>query len=275
MDADVLRLILLILGGALILGIYLWDRHKRVNARIHAIHRLQQRHRMEPTLGDLKEARDAPPDPSVLGEPPEPAEPPRPAPWRRAPDRLRRALRRRLTPADEGPVPSVARREEPSAGERAPGDERESRPEVPGMILQVNIAARHGPFAGSHILRAIDAVAMKPGPMRIFHRHHGPGPAGPVLFSMASMVEPGVFPLDAMEGFSTPGLTLFAQLPGPQDGLAVFSDMLFTAERLAAELDGELQDETHSRLTKQTIEHIRSQILEHRRRVQLARSRKR
>ncbi len=50
--------------------------------------------------------------------------------------------------------------------------------------------------------------------------------------------------------------------------------MLFTAERLAALLGGVLQDETHSTLTKQTIENLRSQIVEHRRLVQLARSRR-
>jgi cell division protein ZipA len=77
-----------------------------------------------------------------------------------------------------------------------------------------------------------------------------------------------------MEGFSTPGLAFFAQLPGHGDSLAIFSDMLFTAQRLLAILGGELQDETHSALTKQTIEHIRSQIMEHRRLVQLARSRR-
>jgi cell division protein ZipA len=54
--------------------------------------------------------------------------------------------------------------------------------------------------------------------------------------------------------------------------MAIFSDMLFTAERLAATLDGELQDETHSALSKQTIEHLRGKIMEHRRQVQLARS---
>ena len=50
--------------------------------------------------------------------------------------------------------------------------------------------------------------------------------------------------------------------------------MLFTAERVSAVLDGELQDETHSVLTKQTIEHIRGEIMEHRRKVQLARLKK-
>jgi cell division protein ZipA len=50
--------------------------------------------------------------------------------------------------------------------------------------------------------------------------------------------------------------------------------MLFTAERLAALLDGELQDESHSVLSKQTIEHMRGKILEHRRQVQLALSKR-
>ena len=55
------------------------------------------------------------------------------------------------------------------------------------------------------------------------------------------------------------------------DGVAVFADMLSTAERMAAILDGELQDETHSALTKQTIEHMREEILEYRRHMQLLR----
>jgi len=69
-------------------------------------------------------------------------------------------------------------------------------------------------------------------------------------------------------------VTLFAQLPGPREGLETFSLMLSAAERLAALLNGELQDETHSDLSRQTIEHIREEITEHSRQVRLARSRR-
>jgi len=41
MDADILRLILFLAGVGLILGIYLWDRHKKVNAKVHAIRKAQ------------------------------------------------------------------------------------------------------------------------------------------------------------------------------------------------------------------------------------------
>jgi cell division protein ZipA len=145
--------------------------------------------------------------------------------------------------------------------------------DLPRLILQINVAARGGHFEGPDIMRAVQGVRMHAGEMDIFHRHDGVDGAGRVLYSMASMVNPGTFPLHAMEDFRTPGLTLFAQLPGSWDDLAVFSDMLSCAERLATELGGDLEDDSHSRLSKQTIEHIRSQITEHRRRVQLLRSR--
>ena len=68
-----------------------------------------------------------------------------------------------------------------------------------------------------------------------------------------------------------PGLLMFTQLPGVEDGLVIYSDMLYTAERLRALLGGVLQDESRSALSKQQIEHTRDLILEHRRKVQLAR----
>ena len=60
-------------------------------------------------------------------------------------------------------------------------------------------------------------------------------------------------------------------MPGVEDGLVIYSDMLYTAERLLALLGGVLQDESHSALSKQQVEHTRDLILEHRRKVQLAR----
>ena len=84
------------------------------------------------------------------------------------------------------------------------------------------------------------------------------------------MVEPGSFDLGRMTEFTTPGLVLFMRLPTPQDPLATFSDMLFTGERLAVSLGAELRDETHSTLTKQTIAHIREEILRQQRQHQLA-----
>lgn len=148
--------------------------------------------------------------------------------------------------------------------------QEESPVDVPDLIIQINVRARKRPFDGPSIVKAMQETGLHLSSQAVYQRLTSDG-TRKVLFSVASMVNPGVFPVKEMDGFTTPGLTLFTQLPGPADGMVIFSDMLYTAERLAAMLVGDLQDETHSALTKQTIEHLRERIMEHKRQIQLAR----
>ncbi len=148
--------------------------------------------------------------------------------------------------------------------------QEESPVDVPDLIIQINVRAKRAPFEGPAIEKAMQETGLRLCDLAVYQRLATDG-SHKVLYNVASMVEPGVFPVKAMAGFTTPGLTLFAQLPGPGDSLMIFSDMLYTAERLAAMLIGDLQDETHSALTKQTIEHLRERILEQKRQIQLAR----
>lgn len=275
MDADILRLILFLAGVGLILGIYFWDRHKKVNARVHAIRKaqldrvetLEVAERIDPRWSDTPENEGS-------GEPLIE----RTAATSAEEDALEADLRQLDQVAcEDDPVTEPALHQESfSFTADEPEDEQDEllREGLPGMILQINVVAARGNFSGEDILRVAADVELEHGDMNIYHRYAANGSRPRVVFSMASMVEPGIFPPDKMAEFSTPGLVLFGQLPGPKDGLAAFSDMLFTAERLAALLDGELQDETHSVLSKQTIEHIRERILEHRRQVQLALSKR-
>jgi cell division protein ZipA len=148
--------------------------------------------------------------------------------------------------------------------------QEESPVDVPDLILQINVRAKKTPFNGTAIEKAMHETGLLLSDQSIYQRLSSDG-SKKVLYSVASMVEPGIFPAKDMSDFVTPGLTLFTQLPGPSDGMMIFSDMLYTAERLAAMLLGDLQDESHSALTKQTIEHMREQIMEHKRQIQLAR----
>ncbi|MCW8906076.1 MAG: cell division protein ZipA [Sedimenticola sp.] len=281
MDADILRLILFLAGVGLILGIYFWDRHKRVNARIHAIRKAQQEDSEGTPLASSGRREPGWKSPAAsMEESSEKGE----TGSRVADDDLdEEALQRELAQLNSlAHEDQVEQEERPAEVKQSAfsftADDEEIRDEleredVPGMILQINVVASGAPFTGNDIMRVARDTDLIHGDMNIFHRFTSEPGTSRVIFSMASMVEPGIFPLDRMDSFSTPGLVLFGQLPGPKDGLAAFSDMLFTAERLAALLDGELQDETHSVLSKQTIEHIRERILEHRRQVQLALSR--
>ena len=99
---------------------------------------------------------------------------------------------------------------------------------------------------------------LKFGDMNIFHRIQ---PASKVVqFSVASAVEPGTFDLSAMEAFRTPGVSFFLQMPGPEEPLGVFEDMLAVTRDVAASLSADLKDEHQSVMTTQTIAHCRARI---------------
>ncbi len=286
MDADTLRLILFLAGIALIAGIYLWDRRKRADLRTHAV----RREKAEPVVSELDHAPGE--------EEPEPRHAPV---WRREPatageqreplpeihnggddagvdeETLKRLGEIVQEEAPKPPKKGKRKKKEPPREEQIslPLDEPEPdipQADLPRKILQLNVRVRGGGLVtGPRVLAAAEACGLEPGEMQIFHRHLAG--AGQPLFSMANLVEPGVFPFDAMEGFTTPGVTLFAQLPGPMEAMQTFDQMLAAAQSLASALDGEIQDETHSDLSRQTIEHIREEIQEYGRQLRLARSR--
>jgi len=162
-------------------------------------------------------------------------------------------------PPVQGPAGDTSRT---SAAPRARGADDEY------LIVALSLMApSDAPFPGPELLRAFDEVGLTFGDMDIFH-HYGmaPTPARIAVFSVASLVEPGTFDRDAMEDFSTPGLALFMQLPGPVDGQVGLELMLNTGQRLKDLLGGELRDERRSVLTQQTIAHLRERIAEFNRR---------
>ena len=270
MDSNGVRLILIVLGVALLVAIYLWDRFTR-RSKSKAPRKLKRkpRERREPgvvgpapDIDDADEWRVAP-EP-VEDEPP--VAQPEPAKERGLFGRSKRAEKERALSTGAAAIPSPEDRQP-----TLPFDEPAPTPvaEEPPKILVINVVAKAAYFGGPDLMRAAEEVGLEPGEWNIFHRPDDHSPQQ-TLFSMASLVEPGSFPFGRMEGFSTPGLCLFTQLPGPRDGLAVYSDMLFSAERIAALLDGELQDEAHQLLTRDKIERVREEILQHKRRLQLA-----
>ena len=113
-------------------------------------------------------------------------------------------------------------------------------------------------FAGTAIVAAMNAVGLRFGDMKIFH-HYGAGEltTDTPLFSVANLVEPGHFDLANIDRFSTPGLAMFLQLPGPLDGAVAFELFLNTAQRLAEALDGDLYGAPERLLDGITIDEMR------------------
>ena len=81
-------------------------------------------------------------------------------------------------------------------------------------VLVINVMAPKAMrFAGNELLDVVLGCGMRFGDLNIFHRHLDESGGGPVLFSMANMVKPGVFDLNTMSAFETPGVSLFMSLP--------------------------------------------------------------
>ncbi len=302
MEADILRLILFLVGAALVLGIYLFDRYKNKKPteasqdRMNTAQEQPMADHIEPSWDSLYEngaeqnadqtTAEAQPEDDVTPEAQAATEPPvQEAVPEEMEDRITSELEQLEEILHEEPEHGHQRSEELDegipkeqisisflAGEIKKRQSSEPEAALPVKIIQLNVVPHDVEFYGDDILCVIHEVGLELGEMNIFHHFGDDQEKHQPIFSMASMVEPGTFPMDNLDGFSTPGLTLFTRLPGPKDGLTIFSDMLYTAEQLANLLDGELRDESHNALSKQTIGHIREEIQEHHRQLQLARS---
>jgi len=139
--------------------------------------------------------------------------------------------------------------------------EEERAPNEPQEVLVVNVLSKDkAGFSGPDLLQILLACDLRFGKRRIFHRYENANGRGAVQFSLANLVEPGTFNLDAIDTFCTPGVCFFMTLPGPQQSITAFNYMIETAQVLVRNLNAELRDDAHSVMTAQTIEHCRQRI---------------
>jgi cell division protein ZipA len=135
-------------------------------------------------------------------------------------------------------------------------------------VFMLNVVARSPDgFRGEDILHILLACDLRFGDMNFFHRHEHEAGRGAIQFSVANMMQPGVFDIDNMADFNTPGLVFFVTLPGPEDMMKAFDYMLETAQAVSRNLGGDVLDESRSVLTRQTLEHCRQQIRDLERRM--------
>lgn len=141
-------------------------------------------------------------------------------------------------PRKAEPAPRTA----PSAVPAAPAPPVTAVPAVaavPVVVIGFYIAEYEGTnILGPKIHNALRDRGLSFGARRIYHRLENEQ----AVFSVASLVKPGALDPAEAEGFATPGLSVFMQLPGPARPVAAFQDMLDTARGLARALNAELYD---------------------------------
>ena len=140
-------------------------------------------------------------------------------------------------------------------------DELSAASEQKFVTLRI-VARDSGAFPGDDLVLGLRGIGMRHGQFGIFHRHAG-NDEDRVIFSAASLVEPGSFDLANIKDQEIPGISLFMVLPGPVDGAAGFDLMMTAARALSQSLNAELLDESGSTLSIQRERYLREEIIQY------------
>lgn len=127
---------------------------------------------------------------------------------------------------------------------------------VTPTVVQLNVvAAENEYFSGTALMDAFSHAGLRYGDMGIFHHYdedHN------ILFSVASIVEPGTFPINNMANFMCPGVVLFFQTSQVMEPLEVFDNLVSCCHELAIRLDGVEWGADHQPLSTEKIVALRS-----------------
>jgi len=182
------------------------------------------------------------------------------------------------TKTDEAPAPQESiNRVEPSLGGELRADDPSDddvadsvtaaepdveigEPEQKIVTLRI-LAKNQGAINGEDLALNLRGIGMRHGKFGIYHSYEG-SDEDKVIFSAASLIEPGTFDLTTIREQEIPGISLFMVLPGPIDGAQSFDLMIAAARALTQSLDAELLDESGSTLSIQRERYLREEIIQ-------------
>jgi cell division protein ZipA len=241
MDISTFRWILVIVGIAIVAGIFLFgnpDRKRKPRASRKHVH--AQRVRREPALkSEQHEAQD-----------------------HEDGDEARQAELAISLPSEDGTDADshVERRIEP----RLDNKPKTPAAPLPDKIVTLFLQARdHHIITGIELLDASLKSGLVFGSHDIFHRI--PEEDVEPVFSMANLTKPGSFDKSAWNTMEIRGVTMFMTLPGPRNALDAWDSMLATSRRLAELLHADLLDDQHQVFTRQRSLQIKEELREYER----------
>jgi cell division protein ZipA len=140
-------------------------------------------------------------------------------------------------------------------------DDDPEPPKVEEKLVVLHVMARRPQkFSGKGIESLTKELDLELDEMQIFNKYVDRFSGKKSLYRMVNLVKPGTFDKELINEFETPGLSFVLHLPGPEEGLRAFNIMLSDAKRFAERLNGDLFDESHSRLSPQMTAHLQEDI---------------
>ena len=250
MDSQTLRLLLAAIGALVILGVYLWGRYKL--KMLDFVNQSGEYDELEPE-------EEAPPFDDV-------STPAKVGFYSKGP------VRKEGNPPvtfeeldsfdepDEVKPPVAVAKPKPPVAEPVRKEQPRTEPLGAPFLIQISVVSEGGCFNGLQLRDTLDDLRLIYGDMGIYHRYDREYRVP--LFSIASLMEPGTFPIKDMENFECPGMVLFFQPPQVDDPLEVFDDLVATCHELAMRLGGVEWDEKRQPLTLDKIAQMRSRLRE-------------
>lgn len=220
MDRTTVRIILLIVGVIVIAGVYLWDRYQE---------------KIRAWWGDMLSGRDYVDE--FGGEDEAGYE-----------DYL-----------DDEDAPAVRAGTDPAWDNVGLATAKPLRPKMvaPAVVQLSVVASEESFFTGSELMDAFHYVGLRYGDMGIFHLYDD---NNSIHFSVASIVEPGTFPVNNMTDFRCPGVVLFFQVDQVAEPLETFDRLVSCCHELAIRLNGVEWDAEREPLTTRSIAALRDAL---------------
>lgn len=124
------------------------------------------------------------------------------------------------------------------------------------------VAPKDAPFKGEDIEAIANEYGFLYGELNIFYVYENPELRQNEVFRICSLKHPFSFPAD-MEGYTTPAIALYMNLPEKGKGYAYFNAIKMAAEIFTSRLGGVLQDNNHRIITEEKLEKIGQGLLKY------------